>query len=121
MQKTSKVLRILPKAGFKEQNIFATSNLELLDRYLMKKNLFYVFMNHSFFNQYLINAINELDIKKYLNIFIIGSETFKEINRLKQIKINNDCINIKILHKSLDSGYIKALINLCPSSKFKQL
>ncbi|MFA6989895.1 MAG: hypothetical protein WC197_07480 [Candidatus Gastranaerophilaceae bacterium] len=121
LKEISKILRILPKAGFKEQNIFAIANLEILDRYIMKKNLFYIFIDHTFFNQSLINMLSQLNIKQYLNIFILGAETFKEIRNLKELKVNNNFINIKILQKPLDSGYIKALINLCPSSKFKQL
>ena len=121
LREISKILKILPKAGFKEQNIFATSNLEIIDRYIMKKNLFYIFIDHNFFNQQLVDTINQLNIKQYLNIFILEAETFTEISKLKEIKVNNNFINVKILQKPLDSGYINALINLCPSSKFKQL
>jgi hypothetical protein len=121
LKEISKTLQIMSKAGFKEQNIFATSNIEIFERYVMKKNLLYVFMEHSFFNQELVDLVDKLISKQYINIFVLGTETLKEIAKLKEIKVNNDFINIKILQKPLDSGYIKALINLCPSSKFKQL
>jgi hypothetical protein len=116
-----KIVQILPKAGFKEQNIFATSSKELLDKYIMKKNLLYIFIDKTLFNKETADQIAQLLPKQQINIFVLGAETFKEIANLKEVKNFNNSINIKILQKPLDSGYIKALINLCPSGKFKQL
>lgn len=121
IKEVSRSEKMLLKAGFSEKNIFVSDEISGAYKYLNNKSLQYIFIDNTLYSQNFIDTVSEQLDSRYLNMFVTDVQTLSQIRKLKEVVASKENLKIRILHKPLDSSYIKALISLCSSAKFKKL
>jgi len=117
----SSFVKILMESGFKDKNIFAATGIDILNRYLQNNNLNYIFIDHSLYDEKVLNIVEENTFLRIINIFIINApQNVIPLNYIKTSR-NKTVINIKTALKSLNSVYIRALVNQSPSHDYGKL
>lgn len=121
VQKTYKEISVIAKAllesGFKNENVFAATNPQSTEKYLANKQLLYIFMDYEFFDEKIKNTIKDNCNERIINVFLSNSPA----NTVISAEEFQENINIKIMLKVINSIYIRALINQCPTHDYSQL